>query len=249
MSGHSKWATIKRKKAALDAKRGNAWTKALKEVSVAARNGGDPHGNPRLRKAIDLCKSLNVPADNIARAIKRGTGEIEGAMYEELTYEGVGPAGVLLLIDVVTDNRNRTAAELRKIFEKANGSMAGGSAAWGFERKGQVKLDKSAATEEQLFELALGAGADDISDEGDEWVVTCAPESAESIREALEAAKIPVKSTGIAMIPKNVVTVGVDDAPAVLRLVETLENHDDVQAVWSAFELSDEAAAAIEAMQ
>ncbi|MFO0563535.1 MAG: YebC/PmpR family DNA-binding transcriptional regulator [Polyangiales bacterium] len=249
MSGHSRWATIKRKKAATDAKRGNAWTKALKEVSIAARSGGDPAGNPRLRKAMEVCKSINVPGDNIIRAIKKGTGELEGAMYEELTYEGVGPAGVLLLIDVVTDNRNRTAAELRKIFEKANGNMSGGSAAWGFERRGQVKLDKKAATEEQLFDVALGAGADDISDDGEEWVVTCAPESAEPIREALEAAKIHVKTTGLAMIPKNLVTVGVDDAATVLRLVETLDDHDDVQTVWSAFELSDEAAAAVEAME
>jgi YebC/PmpR family DNA-binding regulatory protein len=249
MSGHSKWATIKRKKAALDAKRGNAWTKALKEVAVAARSGGDPAGNPRLRKAIDACKALNVPADNITRAIKRGTGELEGAAYEELTYEGVGPGGVLLLVDVVTDNRNRTAAELRKIFEKANGNMTGGAAAWGFDRKGQLKLDKRAATEEQLFELALGAGADDISDEGEEWLIVTAPESVEPVREALEREKIAVKSTGIAMIAKNPVTVGVDDAPTLLRLVDTLEEHDDVQAVWSAFELSDEAAAAVEAME
>jgi YebC/PmpR family DNA-binding regulatory protein len=249
MSGHSRWATIKRKKAATDAKRGNAWTKALKEVSIAARSGGDPTGNPRLRKAMEVCKSINVPSDNIVRAIKKGTGELEGAMYEELTYEGVGPAGVLLLIDVVTDNRNRTAAELRKIFEKANGNMSGGSAAWGFDRKGQVKLDKKSATEEQLFDIAIGAGADDISDEGEEWAVTSTAEAVEGVREALEAAKIHVKSSGLAMIPKNLVTVGVDDASTVLRLVDTLDEHDDVQAVWAAFELSDEAAAAVEAME
>lgn len=249
MSGHSRWATIKRKKAATDAKRGNAWTKALKEVSIAARNGGDPAGNPRLRKAMEVCKSINVPSDNIVRAIKKGTGELEGAMYEELTYEGVGPAGVLLLIDVVTDNRNRTAAELRKIFEKANGNMSGGSAAWGFDRKGQVKLDKKAATEEQLYDIALGAGAEDIANDDEEWTITSAPESAEPIREALEAAKITVKSSGLAMIPKNLVTVGLDDAPTMMRLVDTLDAHDDVQVVWSAFELSDEAAAAIEAME
>ncbi len=249
MSGHSRWATIKRKKAATDAKRGNAWTKALKEVSIAARSGGDATGNPRLRKAMDACKAINVPSDNIVRAIKKGTGELEGAMYEELTYEGVGPAGVLLLIDVVTDNRNRTAAELRKIFEKANGNMSGGSAAWGFDRKGQVKLDKKAASEEQLFDLAIAAGAEDIADEGEEWVVTSSTDVVESVREALEAAKIPVKSSGLAMIPKNVLTVGVDDAATVLRLVDTLDEHDDVQTVWAAFELSDEAAAAVEAME
>jgi YebC/PmpR family DNA-binding regulatory protein len=247
MSGHSRWATIKRKKAASDAKKGNAWTRALKEVAVAARGGGDPAGNPRLRKAIDACKAVNVPADNITRAIKRGTGELEGASYEELTYEGVGPAGVLVLMDVVTDNRNRTAAELRKIFEKAGGTMSGGSAAWGFERKGQVKLDRKSATEEQLFDTALGAGAEDIADEGEEWVVTAPAETVEDVRIALEAAKIAVRSSGIAMIPKNQVTVGVAEAPAVLKLVDTLDEHDDVQAVWAAFELSDEAAAALDA--
>jgi YebC/PmpR family DNA-binding regulatory protein len=249
MSGHSRWATIKRKKAASDAKKGNTWTKALKEVAIAARGGGDPTGNPRLRKAIDACKAVNVPADNITRAIKRGTGELEGASYEELTYEGVGPAGVLLVMDVVTDNRNRTAAELRKIFEKANGNMSGGSALWGFERKGQVKLDRKSATEEQLFDTALGAGAEDISDEGDEWVVTAPAESVEAVREALEAAKIPVKWSGLAMIPKNLVTVSADDAPTVLRLVDTLDEHDDVQSVWAAFELSEEAVAALEASE
>ncbi|MBL8679803.1 MAG: YebC/PmpR family DNA-binding transcriptional regulator [Myxococcales bacterium] len=249
MSGHSRWATIKRKKAAADAKRGNAWTKLLKEVAIAARNGGDPSGNPRLRKAIDACKAMNIPADNITRQIKRGTGELEGAAYEELTYEGVGPAGVLLLVDVVTDNRNRTAAELRKIFEKANGNMSGGTAAWAFERKGHVKLEKKAATEEQLFDVALGAGAEDIADDGDEWTVTTPAEAVEPVREALEKAKLAVKSAGLAMVPKNLVTVGADEAPVLMRLVDTLDEHDDVNAVWAAFELSDEAAAALDAME
>src|SRR4051794_6702331 len=149
MSGHSRWSTIKHKKAASDAKRGRIWTKVIKEVTIAARmGGGDASGNPRLRTAIDACRAANMPAENITRAIKRGTGELEGISYEELTYEGVGPAGVLVLVDVVTDNRNRTAAEIRKVFEKAGGQMSGGSAAWGFERKGQVRLDKAAATEE-----------------------------------------------------------------------------------------------------
>ncbi|MDP3275066.1 MAG: YebC/PmpR family DNA-binding transcriptional regulator [Deltaproteobacteria bacterium] len=246
MSGHSKWATIKHKKAATDAKRGRSWTKALKEVTIASRHGGDPSGNPRLRKAVDGCRALNVPAENITRAIKRGTGELEGVSYEELVYEGVGPAGVLVLIDVVTDNRNRTAAELRKIFEKAGGTMSGGSALWGFDRKGQVRLERSAATEEQLFEIALGAGGEDIADEGEEWVITSSAEDVEGVREALEAAKIQVKSSGLAMIPKNVMTLGPDDAPVVLRLVDTLDDHDDVQSVWSAFDLSDEALASLE---
>jgi YebC/PmpR family DNA-binding regulatory protein len=245
MSGHSKWATIKHRKAATDAKRGRLWTKALKEVTVAARHGGDPSGNPRLRKAIDVCKGVNVPADNITRAIKRGTGELEGAIYEELTYEGVGPNGTLFLVDVVTDNRNRTAAEIRKIFEKASGNMSGGSAAWGFDRRGQIRLDRKSATEEQLFEVALGAGADDIADEGEEWVITATADNVETVREALESAKISPKSSGLVMLPKNNVIVGPEDAALCLKLYDNLDDHDDVQNVWVSFELSDEAASAL----
>jgi YebC/PmpR family DNA-binding regulatory protein len=242
MSGHSRWSTIKHKKAASDAKKGRVWTKAIKEVTIAARmGGGDPNGNPRLRKAIDACRAVNMPAENITRAIKRGTGELEGASYEEITYEGVGPAGVLLLVDVVTDNRNRTAAEIRKIFEKAGGQMGGaGSAAWGFERRGQIRLDKKAATEEQLFDVALGAGAEDIEDTGDEWVVTTPSDAVDVVREALEKAKLAVKSAQLAMVPKSTTPVAGADAAAVLKLVDTLDDHDDVQNVWANFEISDE---------
>ncbi|MEI8256383.1 MAG: YebC/PmpR family DNA-binding transcriptional regulator, partial [Deltaproteobacteria bacterium] len=195
MSGHSRWSTIKHKKGAADAKRGRIWTKLIKEVTIAARmGGGDISGNPRLRKAADAARGANMPAENITRAIKRGTGELEGVSYEELTYEGVGPAGVLLLVDVVTDNRNRTAAEIRKIFEKAGGQMTGGAAAWGFDRKGEIRLEKKAATEEQLFDVALGAGADDIADDGEEWAVTTSVEMVDTVSKALEAAKIPFKS-------------------------------------------------------
>lgn len=241
MSGHSRWSTIKHKKAASDAKKGRLWTKAIKEVTIAARmGGGDPNGNPRLRKAVDACRALNMPADNITRAIKRGTGELEGTSYEELTYEGVGPAGVLLLVDVVTDNKNRTAAEIRKIFEKAGGQMSGGAAAWGFERKGQLRLDKSATSEEQLFDVALGAGAEDITDEGEEWVVTTPPDAVDAVQKALESAKIAVKSSQLVQMPKNSAPVSGADAAAVLKLVETLDDHDDVQNVWTNFDISEE---------
>lgn len=248
MSGHSRWSTIKHKKAAADAKKGRIWTKAIKEVTIAARlGGGDPNGNPRLRKAIEACRAVNMPQENIIRAIKRGTGELEGANYEELTYEGVGPAGVLLLVDVVTDNRNRTAAEIRKIFEKAGGQMSGGAAAWGFERKGQVRLDKSAASEEQLFEVALNAGAEDIEDTGDEWVVTTPADTVDAVRDALEKAGIKVKSSSLAMVPKSTTPVTGADAAAVLKLVDALDDHDDVQNVWANFEIPDEELARLEA--
>ncbi len=247
MSGHSRWSTIKHKKAASDAKRGRIWTKVIKEVTISARmGGGDVTGNPRLRKAVDAARAANMPAENITRAIKRGTGELEGVNYEELTYEGVGPAGVLLLVDVVTDNRNRTAAEIRKIFEKAGGQMTGGAAAWGFDRKGQVRLDTAAATEDQLFDVALGAGADDIANEGDEWAVTTSVEAVDAVAKALEAAKIAVKSAAPAMIPKNTVQVAGDDARKLLGLVETLDDHDDVQNVWANFDVSEEELAKLE---
>ena len=247
MSGHSRWSTIKHKKAASDAKRGRIWTKVIKEVTISARmGGGDVTGNPRLRKAVDAARAANMPAENITRAIKRGTGELEGVNYEELTYEGVGPAGVLLLVDVVTDNRNRTAAEIRKIFEKAGGQMTGGAAAWGFDRKGQVRLDTAAATEDQLFDVALGAGADDIANEGDEWAVTTSVEAVDAVAKALEAAKIAVKSAAPAMIAKNTVQVAGDDARKLLGLVETLDDHDDVQNVWANFDVSEEELAKLE---
>ncbi len=244
MSGHSRWATIKHKKAASDAKKGRVWTKAIKEVTIAARmGGGDINGNPRLRKAVDAARGANMPAENITRAIKRGTGELEGQQYEELTYEGVGPAGVLLLVDVITDNRNRTAAEIRKIFERANGQMSGGAAAWGFDRKGLVRLDKGAATEEQLFDVALGAGAEDISDEGEEWAVTTAADSADVVKDALEKAKIAVKGAQLVMAAKSAAPVTGHDASTVMRLIDTLDDHDDVQNVWTNADISDEDAA------
>lgn len=248
MSGHSRWSTIKHKKAASDAKKGRVWTKLIKEVTIAARmGGGDPGGNPRLRKAMDLCRGANMPQDTITRAVKKGTGELEGVSYEELTYEGVGPAGVLLLVDVVTDNRNRTAAEIRKIFEKCNGQMGGaGAAAWGFDRKGVLTLEKKAASEEQLFDLALGAGAEDIADDGDEWRVTTPPEALDPVQKALETAKVAVKNGQLQMVPKNTTQVSGGDAQSLLKLVDVLDDHDDVQNVWANFDVSEEDLAGME---
>src|SRR5580700_5692297 len=196
MSGHSKWATIKHKKGALDAKRGKLFTKLIKELTVAARmGGGDPDGNARLRKAIADAKGQSMPGDTISRAVKRGTGEIEGAAYEEILYEGTGPSGTLFLVEAMTDNRNRTVAEIRKIFEKHNGVLgAAGTAAWAFERKGIVNLEKGAATEDKLMEAAVGAGAEDYQDAGEEWIVTTPPEALTVVTDALEKAGVKSKA-------------------------------------------------------
>src|SRR5512140_1659905 len=195
MSGHSKWATIKHKKGALDAKRGKMFTKLIKELTVAARlGGGDPGGNPRLRKAIDHAKGNAMPGDTIKRAIQRGTGEIEGAAYEEVLYEGSGPCGTLFLVEGMTDNRNRTVAEIRKIFEKNNGVLGGGgTAGWAFERKGLIQIEKPAATEDQLMEVAVGAGAEDYTDAGEEWHLTTPPDALTVVLDSLEKSKIAVK--------------------------------------------------------
>lgn len=242
MSGHSRWSTIKRTKGAADAKRGKVWTKLIKEITVASRmGGGDINGNPRLRKAVLAARAENMTNDNITKAIKRGTGEMEGVSYEEITYEGTGPGGTLFLVDTLTDNRNRSVAELRKIFEKAGATMgASGTAAWAYERKGHIKLAKTAASEEQLFDVALGAGADDISDEGEEWLVVTPGTSVDIVRKALEDAKIQVKGAQLAMVPKSVVTITGRDVDVVTRLMENLDDHDDVQNIWSNFDLSDE---------
>jgi YebC/PmpR family DNA-binding regulatory protein len=242
MSGHSKWATIKHKKGALDAKRGKAFTKLIKELTVAARmGGGDLSGNPRLRKAVSDAKAGSMPNDTIKRAIQRGTGELEGAAYEEVLYEGTGPSGTLFLVEGMTDNRNRTVAEIRKIFEKNNGVLGGaGTAGWAFDRKGTLHLEKKAATEDQLMDVAVGAGADDYSDVGEEWVVTAAPETTDTIQKALESAGIHVKTTSLAYLPKNKKQITGRDAEVCLNLAETLDDHDDVQNVYSDFDISDE---------
>jgi len=242
MSGHSKWATIKHKKGALDAKRGKLFTKLIKELTVAARmGGGDPTGNPRLRKAISDAKGQSMPNDTINRAVKRGTGELEGAAYEEVLYEGTGPAGTLYLVEGMTDNRNRTVAEIRKIFEKNNGVLGGASTAgWAFDRKGTIQLLKTVATEDQLMEIAVGAGADDYSDAGEEWSVITPTEALDAVVKALEAAGIAVKSSGIGYLPKNKKQMVGRDAEVCLNLAEALDDHDDVQNVYSDFDISDE---------
>ncbi len=247
MSGHSKWSTIKHKKGAVDAKRGRIFTKVIKEITVAARlGGGDPTGNPRLRRALDLARSNNMPADNVARAIKKGTGELEGVHYEELMYEGVGPAGTLVMCEVVTDNRNRSAAEMRKIFDKHNGQMgAAGSAAWAFDTKGQISIELSAATEEQLFEVAVGAGAEDVESDGDSWWITTPPDVLDAVRDALNTATIAIQNAELARVPKTPKTLSGRDLEVGMSLVEALEDHDDVQKVHIDFEPSDEALASL----
>jgi len=247
MSGHSKWATIKRKKGALDAKRGKLFTKLIKEITVASRmGGGDPNGNPRLRKAITEAKGQAMPADTIKRAIQRGTGEIDGAAYEEILYEGTGPGGTLFLVEAMTDNRNRTVAEIRKVFEKNNGVLgAGGTAQWAFERKGVITLAKEVANEDQLMEIAVGAGADDYSDQGEEWQVLTSTDVLDTVVKALEDAKIATKSSGLGYVPKNKKSVAARDAEVCLNLFDSLDDHDDVQNVYADFDISDEEMAKI----
>ena len=247
MSGHSKWATIKHKKGAVDAKRGKLFTKLIKELTVAARmGGGEPANNPRLRKAIADAKAQSMPGDTIKNAVKRGTGEIEGAAYEEVLYEGTGPGGTLFLVEGATDNRNRTVAEIRKIFEKNNGNLGGaGVAAWAFDRRGIITLEKSAANEDQLMEAAVGAGAEDYTDDGDVWTVTTPPESLQIVLDALEAAKIATKASQLGFLPKNKKPVTGRDAEVCINLAEVLDDHDDVQNVYADFDVSDEELARI----
>ena len=235
MSGHSKWSTIKHKKAAADAKRGKAFTRLIKEVTIAARlGGGNPEFNPRLRSAIAEAKNGNMPASNIERAIKKGTGDLEGVTYEEITYEGYGPGGVAILAEAITDNRNRTIGQIRKIFSKSNGSMGEpNSVGWMFETKGVILLDGEAASEEQLMEVALEAGADDIQDLEGSWEITTDPSVFPEVRDALEAAGISWLSAKVDKIPQNTVAVAGRDAELVLKLAEALEEHDDIQNVYA----------------
>jgi len=246
MSGHSKWATIKHKKGALDAKRGKLFTKLIKELTVAARmGGGDPSGNPRLRKAISDAKGNAMPGDTITRAVKRGTGEIEGAAYEEVLYEGTGPSGTLFLVEGMTDNRNRTVAEIRKIFEKHSGVLGGaGTAGWAFDRKGLIQIAKDATTEDQLMDVAVGGGAEDYALEGDEWTVTTPADALSAVLDALEKSKIAAKGS-LAYLPKNKKPIEGRDAEVALNLAEALDDHDDVQNVYSDFDISDEEMARI----
>ncbi|MBK8994154.1 MAG: YebC/PmpR family DNA-binding transcriptional regulator [Myxococcales bacterium] len=247
MSGHSKWATIKRKKGALDAARGRLFTKLIREIVTAARiGGGDVNANARLRKAVNDAKGQAMPADTIKRAIGRGTGEIEGAAYEEVLYEGTGPAGTLFLVEGMTDNRNRTVAELRKIFERNNGLLgSSGTAGWAFDRLGTISLDKEQVSEDKLMEAAVEAGADDYRDEGDLWMVYTPKEQLYEVVAALEKAGLPLGESKIAYVPKNKKEVAGRDAEVCLNLVDALDEHDDVQSVFSDFDVSDEELARI----
>lgn len=235
MSGHSKWATIKRKKAALDAKKGKIFTKLIKEITIAARQGGgDPAGNPRLRLAIDNAKAENMPAENIERAIKKATGELEGVTYHELTYEGYGPAGVAMLVEVATDNKNRTVAEVRHIFSKHGGSLGEtGSVAWMFERKGVITLPKQDKTEDDILAIVLDAGADDLQTEEEFYEITTSVENFESVRKALQENNLKVDNASLQWVAKNTLEVKGEDAEKVMKLIEALEDCDDVQNVYS----------------
>ena len=247
MSGHSKWATIKHKKAALDAKRGKSFTRIIKEINIAARNGGDPDSNPRLRTAILAAKAVSMPADNIKKAIMRGTGELEGGMIEEVMFEGYGPGGAAVLVNVATDNRNRTVSEIRHAFSKNGGNMGEqGSVAWMFDRRSQVFVPGDKATEDGLMNIVLDAGADDLRNDGDRWEILSAPERHEAVLKVLEANGIPHEDASIAMVPRNLIRLEGKNASAMLRLSEVLEDHDDVQSVFSNFDIDE---AELEAME
>ena len=247
MSGHSRWSKIKHTKGAVDIKRARIFTKLIREVTVAARSGGaDPNGNPRLRHAMDTARAANMPNDTITRAIKKGTGELEGVSYEELTYEGVGPAGTLFLINVMTDNKNRTNPELRKMFERHNGQLgAAGSAGWAFEEKGLISVAKEGASEDHVFEVAAGAGAEDMEDLGDSWLVKTEKAALDAVRAALAEAGVAVASAELGKVPKNKKVVSGRDAEVLMNLVDALEDHDDVQKVFYDFDVSEEALASL----
>ena len=235
MSGHSKWATIRRKKGALDAKRGKIFTRMIREVTIAARQGGgDPGGNPRLRLAIDNAKAANMPADNIERAIKKATGELEGSQITELMYEGYGPGGVAMLVEVATDNKNRTVAEIRHLFSKGNGNMGEtGSVAWMFERKGIITVKRDGKSEDEMMEIIIDAGADDLSTEEDFFEVTTSLESFEPVRKKMIENKLTVENASLQWIAKNSTPVKGDEAEKLMKLIEAIEESDDVQNVFS----------------
>jgi len=240
MSGHSKWATIKHKKAALDAKRGKSFTRIIKEITIAARNGGDPDGNPRLRTAILAAKAVSMPADNIKKAIMRGTGELEGGQIDEVMFEGYGPGGAAVLVNVATDNRNRTVSEIRHAFSKNGGNMGEqGSVAWMFERKSQIFVPGEKATEDQLMNIVLDAGGEDLRSDGERWEILSPPEAHDAVLKALEASGLPSEEPSIAMVPKNLIKLEGKNASGMLRLSEALEEHDDVQSVYSNFDIDD----------
>ncbi len=240
MSGHSKWATIKHKKAALDAKRGKSFTRIIKEITIAARGGGDPDANPRLRTAILAAKSVSMPQDNIKKAIMRGTGELEGGQIEEVMFEGYGPGGAAVLVNVATDNRNRTVSEIRHAFSKNGGNMGEqGSVAWMFERKSQIFVPSEKAGEDQLLNIVLDAGGDDLRNDGDRWEILSAPEAHDAVLKALEANGLSPEDASIAWVPKNLVRLEGKNASTMLKLQEALEEHDDVQNVYSNFDIDE----------
>jgi YebC/PmpR family DNA-binding regulatory protein len=249
MSGHSKWATIKHKKAATDAKRGRAFTKVIREITIAARvGGGDPDTNPRLRSAIAAAKNENMPGDNIERAIQRGTGQLEGEQYEEVNFEGYGPGGVGMIVQVVTSNRNRVVSELRHMMSRHGGNLAEtGAVGWMFSRKGQIIVPKEQASEDKMLSIGLDAGAEDLRDDGSEWEVLTPPEAFEAVREALTKAGITPASAEVAFVPQNYVQLTGSAASQMLRLIETLEEHDDVQHVFANFDIDEKELAVLSA--
>ena len=248
MAGHSKWANIKHRKGAVDAKRGKIFTKLIKEITVAARlGGGDPAANPRLRSAIAAAKAVNMPKDNVERGIKKGTGELEGVSYEEILYEGYGPGGVAVLVECMTDNRNRTVAEVRSFFSKSGGNMGeSGCVSWMFDKKGSILIDQESIDEEKLMDLAIEAGAEDVVDEENVFQVLTSPEDFDQVREALETADLSFIEAGVSMIPKNVVEVAdTKTASSLMKLLDNLEDCDDVQNVHANFDIPDEIMEAI----
>jgi YebC/PmpR family DNA-binding regulatory protein len=247
MSGHSKWATIKHKKAAVDARRGKIFTKLIRELTSAARmGGGDPDSNPRLRTAVAAAKTANMPSDTIQRAIKKGTGELPGEVYEEIVYEGYGAGGVAILVDVLTDNKNRTVAEIRHLFAKHGGNLGEtGCVAWMFARKGLITLNANQIDEDTLLELVLEAGGDDIKTEGDTYEIVTAPEAFEDVRSALEQKGLTLDVAEVTMVPQNMVPVEGKQAEQVLRLMEALDDQDDVRKAHANFDISDEVMAAL----
>lgn len=249
MSGHSKWATIKHKKAAQDAKRGKIFTRLIREIQIAARHGGpDIDSNPRLRTAVAAAKAQSMPADNIKRAIMRGSGQMEGESLEEITFEGYAPGGVAVMVDVVTDNRNRTVSEIRHAFSKNGGNMGEtGCVGWMFDKKSLVVVPKESASEDELMEAALGAGAEDMRDEGENWAIVSPPDAHESVLAALQAKKLEPASSEITMVPQNSVKVEGKQAAAVLRMIEVLEEQDDVQNVYANFDIEDKELEALSA--
>jgi YebC/PmpR family DNA-binding regulatory protein len=247
MSGHSKWATIKRKKAVTDSKRGKAFTVVIKEITIAARmGGGDPKGNPRLRLAIDKAKSINMPADNIKRGIQKGTGELPGVMYEDVTYEGYAPGGVAIIIESVTDNKNRTVSEIRHLFDRHNGKMgASNSVGYMFHKKGIINVSRAAQNEDDLMSIILDAGADDMTTQDDVYEIVTSPENFEAVRQTLENKGIAMESAEIQKIPENTVAVTGKDAETVLKFIDALEEHDDVTHVYANFDIDEKTLAAI----